>query len=79
MMQNIWVEAMITIIPLKIFTPYDQLVIAQITRYELTMRITLLASTQFRVRKTAYVELEKRKPQSNVESPVYMAVFVKFD
>ena len=70
---------MITIIPLKIFTPYDQLVIAQITRYELTMRITLLASTQFRVQETAYVELEKRKPQSNVESPVYMVVFVKFD
>ena len=70
---------MITIIPLKIFTPYDQLVIAQITRYELTMRIALLTSTQFRVQETAYVELEKIKPQSNVESPVYMVVFVKFD
>ena len=70
---------MITIIPLKIFTPYDQLVIAQITRYELTMRIALLASTHFRVQETAYVELEKIKPQSNVESPVYMVVFVKFD
>ena len=70
---------LITIISLKIFTPYDQLVIAQITRYELTIRIALLASTQFRVQETTYVGPEKRKPKSNVESPIYMIVFVKFD
>ena len=66
---------MMTITSVKIFTPHGQLVIAQITQYELTIGIASLASTQFKEQETTCVELEKRKRKSKVESPLYRVVY----